>query len=70
MHGVVLKPAPFYEFSETDDKIVRLALKFLKAEDRAIESRTYCQAWNVLDYALVARIRIERLKPVQHYVKL
>jgi hypothetical protein len=33
LHGIMLKPVPFYEFSETDGTIVRLALKFLEAED-------------------------------------
>lgn len=66
LHGVVLKPVPFYEFSETDDKIVRLALKFLQAEN-PIEP-DLLPGIERLDYALVARIRIEHLKPVQHYV--
>ena len=70
LHSVVLKPVPFYEFSETDDKIVRLALKFLQAENqcyRPIEP-DLLPGIELLNYALVARIRIERLKPVQHYV--
>ena len=41
LHGVDLMPVPFYEFSETDDKIVRLAVEFLEAEN-PIEP-DYCQ---------------------------
>ena len=70
VHGVVLKPAPFYKFSTTDHKIVRLALEFLKAEDqgyREIEP-DLLPGWGFLDYALIRRIRIGRLKPLQHYV--
>jgi|ERR1044072_2459055 hypothetical protein len=70
LHGVTLKPVPFYEFSATEDKIVRLALKFLGAEAscyRPLEPNLLPKV-EVLDYALVARIHIERLKPVQQYV--
>jgi hypothetical protein len=48
LHSVVLKPVPFYEFSETDDKIVRLALSSCRPKTSVIArlNRTYCQASN------------------------
>jgi hypothetical protein len=69
-HGVILKPVPFYEFSETDAKIVRGALRFLQAENqcyRPVEP-DLLPGIERLDYGLVERIRIEHLKRVQHYV--
>ena len=71
VHGVVLNPAPFYKFSRIDDMIVRLALEFLNAEDRCYRKKApdLLPDLEVLDYALVADIRIERLKPVRAYVE-
>jgi hypothetical protein len=51
--------------------IVRLALEFLKAEDRCYRkiAPDLLPAVEVLDYALVAGLRIEHLKPVWAYVQ-
>ena len=70
VHGVVLKPAPFYKFSRIDGMTVRLALEFMKAEDRCYRkiAPDSLPDVEVLDYALVTGIRIERLKPVWAHV--
>jgi hypothetical protein len=70
LHNVDLTPTPLlYEFTQERDKIVRLALKFLRAEDQC-----YRQLHNtlpdvkILDYAAVAKVQIPNLKRVQQYI--
>jgi hypothetical protein len=70
VHHVQLKLASFYEFSETDDAVVRLTIRFLGLEDRCSRAldADFLPGCTALDYALVRGIEIKRFKPVVQYV--
>ena len=69
-HGVDLMPVPFYATTPAEDAIIRLALKFLGVEDRCYRSidPSLLPGVEVLDYGRIPGIRVDRLKPVWHYV--
>jgi hypothetical protein len=70
LHAIELIPAPcHYDLTLLEDMIVRLALKFLQAEDRC------CPPLHELlpdvrppRYDAIAEIRIKRLKPLQSFI--
>ena len=71
LHQVDLIPAPcHYDFEATEHSIVHHAVRFLGVEDQCYRPMHEELLPNELrlDYHLVAQIRIDRLKPVQHYV--
>jgi hypothetical protein len=71
LHLVDLIPTPFArEWSDDEEAIVEHALKFLEVDDRCYSPIHDALPPDVqmLRYDAVAKIRIRRLKPVQHYV--
>jgi hypothetical protein len=76
LHQIELIPAPaHYDFTLVEEKIVMAAIEFLQREDR-LPKRQYYRSVDekllpdvkLLDYAQVAQVQIERLKPVVRYI--
>ena len=74
LHQIELIPAPaHYDFSLTEQEIVRAAIVFLQREG-LLEHQCYRSVdemlpdLKLLDYAQVAKVRIKRLQPIAHYI--
>jgi hypothetical protein len=74
LHQIKLIPAAaHYDFTPTEQQIVRAAIVFLQREG-LLEHQCYRSVdemlpdVKLLDYAQVAKVRIKRLKPVVHYI--
>src|SRR5262249_48929736 len=76
LHQIELIPAPpaHYDFTPTEQEIVRAAIVFLQREG-LLEHQCYrsvdeelLPGVKLLDYAQVAKVRIKRLKPVVRFI--
>jgi hypothetical protein len=74
LYQIELIPAPaHYDFSLTEQEIVRAAIVFLQREG-LLEHQCYRSVdemlpdLKLLDYAQVAKVQIKRLQPIAHYI--
>jgi hypothetical protein len=75
VHQIELIPAPaHYDFTATEEKVVMAAIEFLQREGllkhpcyRSVDENLL-PGLKLLDYTLVAKVRIRRLKPVVQFI--